>query len=44
MCATDSVMLCFVHGFESGKEAVCIKNGKEPKLQIVKSKLLRKSR
>lgn len=33
---SDSVMLCFVQGFEGP--------GKEPKLQTVKNKLLRKSR
>lgn len=42
MCMSDSVMLCFVQGFD-GKD----KDGKdikEPKFQMVKNKLLRKSR
>lgn len=40
---SDSVMLCFVQGFEGGNT----RGGdgtKEPKLQIVKNRFLRKSR
>lgn len=39
---SDSVMLCFVQGFE-GKEGNG-KDSKEAKFQLVKNKLLRKSR
>lgn len=41
MCMSDSVMLCFVQGLD-GKD----KDGKdkEAKFQLVKNKLLRKSR
>lgn len=47
---SDSVMLCFVQGFEGGgggggsSSSRGGGDGKEPKLQAVKNKLLRKSR
>nr|CAI5822869.1 unnamed protein product [Callosobruchus analis]CAI5841255.1 unnamed protein product [Callosobruchus analis] len=40
----ESVMLCFVQGFDDPEVASSAVAGKEPKLQTVKNKLLRKSR
>ncbi|GJQ83184.1 hypothetical protein Trydic_g18211 [Trypoxylus dichotomus] len=44
MCMSDSVMLCFVQGFDGGRDKDAKDNSKEHKLQLVKNKLLRKSR
>nr|CAH7749940.1 unnamed protein product [Callosobruchus chinensis] len=40
----ESVMLCFVQGFDDPEVASSAVAGKEPKLQTVKNKFLRKSR
>lgn len=40
MCMSDSIMLCFVQGFDAEKD----KNGKEAKFRVAKNKLLKRAR
>lgn len=43
-CVTEPMMLCFVQGFESKDGGARETGPKEPKLQAVRNKFLRKSR